>query len=107
MTQDDLARMSREELIQLALEQFEENNKLRADNEAMRLKLEKNKKPPTNSSNSSQPPARDQKANKPNDRKRHRHGPPVGHVKYERKFVAKPDHIVEAKSLVCGIYSHP
>ena len=61
MTQDDLARMSREELIQLALEQFEENNKLRADNEAMRLKLEKGKKPPTNSSNSSQPPSLDQK----------------------------------------------
>ena len=101
MTQDDLARMSREELIQLALEQFEENNKLRADNEAMRLKLEKNKKPPTNSSNSSQPPSRDQKANKPNDRKRHRHGPPVGHVKYERKLVAEPNHVVEAKPQVC------
>jgi transposase len=101
MTQDDLARMSREELIQLALEQFEENNKLRADIEAMRLKLEKGKKPPTNSSNSSQPPSQDQKANKAKDRKRHRHGPPVGHVKYERKFVAIPNHIVEAKTLVC------
>ena len=101
MTQDDLARMSREELIQLALEQFEENNKLRADNEAMRLKLEKGKKPPTNSSNSSQPPSLDQKANRPKDRKRHRHGPPTGHVKYERKFVAEPDHIVEVKPQVC------
>ncbi len=39
--------------------------------------------------------------NRPKDRKRHRHGPPVGHVKYERKFVAKPDHIVEVKPCVC------
>jgi transposase len=101
MTQDDLARMSREELIQYALKQFEENNKLRADNEALRLKMEKNKKPPTNSSNSSQPPSRDQKVNRPKDRKRHRHGPPVGHVKYERKFVAQPDHVVEVKPCVC------
>jgi transposase len=101
MTQDDLARMSRDELIQLALEQFEENNKLRADNEALKLKLEKSKKPPTNSSNSSQPPSQDQKANRPINRPRRRHGPPVGHVKYERKFVSKPDHLVEAKAEVC------
>ena len=67
----------------------------------MKLKLEKGKKPPTNSSNSSQPPSRDQKLNRPKERKRHRHGPPVGHVKYERKFVAEPDHIVEVKPQVC------
>lgn len=101
MTQEDLARMSREELIQYALEQFEENNKLRADNEALRLKMEKNKKPPTNSSNSSQASSKDQKANRPKDKRKHRHGPPMGHVKYERKLVAEPDHIVEVKPQVC------
>lgn len=102
MTQDELARMSREELIQWALEQWEENTKLRADNDALRMKLEKGKKPPTNSSNSSQPPSQDQKANRPKDKRKRRHGPPVGHVKSERKMVAKPDHLVEVKPQVCA-----
>ena len=101
MTQDDLAHMSREELVDLVLAQFGQITKLQADFEALKLKLEKGKKPPTNSSNSSQPPSRDQKSNLPEKRKRHRHGPPVGHVKYERKMVAKPDHIVEMKPQVC------
>src|SRR5512137_740344 len=101
MTHDDLARKSHEELIELILAQHAQLVALQADYEAMRLKLEKGKKPPTNSNNSSQPPSRDQKVNRPKDRKRHRHGPPVGHVKYERKFVAEPDHIVEVKSRVC------
>jgi transposase len=34
-------------------------------------------------------------------RKKHRHGPPKGHPKYERKFVAQPDHVVEVKPQVC------
>jgi transposase len=101
MTQDDLAKMSREELIGLVLEKFEQNNKLQAEIEALKLKLGKGKKPPTNSNNSSQPPSKDQKVNRPEERKRHRHGPPVGHVKYERKLVADPDHIVEVKPQVC------
>jgi len=94
MTRDDMARMSREELIDLALEQ-------NAEIEALKLKLEKGKKPPTNSSNSSQPPSQDQKANRPQDKRKRRHGPPMGHVKYERKMVAEPDHIVEVKPQMC------
>jgi transposase len=96
MTRDDFARMSREELIDLALEQ-------NAEIEALKMKLEKGKKkPPTNSSNSSQPPSRDQKPNQSKDkRKRHRHGPPDFHVKYERKLVADPKHTVEVKPQVC------
>jgi transposase len=101
MTQDDLAHMSREELVELVLAQFGQITKLQADFEALKMKLEKGKKPPTNSSNSSQPPSRDQKSNLPEKRKRHRHGSPVGHVKYERKMVANPDHIVEVKPQVC------
>jgi transposase len=101
MTRDDLARMSLDELIDLILAMQAQLVALRADYEALKMKLEKSKKPPTNSSNSSQPPSQDQKVNHPKDRKRHRHGPPVGHVKSERKFVEKPDHIVDVKSLVC------
>jgi transposase len=101
MTHGDLARMSREELIELTLKIYGQNVKLQAEIEALKLKLEKNKKPPTNSCNSSQPPSRDQKTNLPQERKKGRHGPPLGHVKHERKFVANPDHIVEVKPQVC------
>jgi transposase len=102
MTQDDLAQMSREELIELVLAEHAQLEWLRAEYEALKLKMEKGKKPPTNSGNSSQPPSRDQKVNLPKDRKKRRHGPPVGHEKHERKFVAKPDHLVEVKPQVCA-----
>jgi transposase len=94
MSRDDLARMNRDELIDLVLEK-------QSEIEALRLKMEKNKKPPTNSGNSSQPPSKDQKSNRPKEKRKHRHGPPMGHVKYERKMVAEPDHIVEVKPQTC------
>jgi transposase len=94
MTRDDLARKSREELIDLVLEK-------QAEVEALRVKLEKNKRPPTNSRNSSQPPSQDQKPDRPKDKRKKRHGPPLGHVKYERKLIAHPDHIVDVKPQVC------
>jgi transposase len=102
MTRSDLAQMSRDELIGLVLAQAEQNAKLQAEIEALRLKLEKGKKPPTNSGNSSQPPSRDQKGNLPPKRKRHKHGPPPGHAKFERKFVSQPDHVVELKPEICA-----
>jgi transposase len=101
MTQDDVTQMSRDELIHLVWQQYEQTLELQAEIEALRMKLEKGKKPPTDSSNSSQPPSQDQKANRPVNRPRRRHGPPMGHVKSERKFVAKPDHLVEARAQVC------
>ena len=101
MTQNDLAQMSREELIELILSQFEQLTQLKADYEALRLKLEKGKKPPTNSSNSSQPPSRDHKHSLPADRGKRKHGAPTGHPKHERKFVADPGHIVSVKAGTC------
>jgi transposase len=102
MTRDDVARMSRDELIEKVLADYAKLQEMQAEIDAMKLKLEKGKKPPTNSGNSSQPPSRDQKPNRPKEHKKHRHGPPVGHVKYERKFVAEPDHLVEIKPQACG-----
>ena len=101
MTPEELAQMSREELIQLILIQFEQLAQLRAEYEALRQKLEKGKKPPTNSSNSSQPPSRDHKRSLPSDRRKRKHGPPTGHPKQERKLVANPDHIVKVKTEWC------
>ena len=102
MTPDDLAQKSREELIELILSQFEQMAQLKADYEALRLKVEKGKKPPTNSSNSSQPPSRDHKRSLPSDRGKRKHGTPAGHPKYERKFVANPNHIVSVKAETCS-----
>ena len=108
MTQDELAQKSRDELIDLVLAeqaQLEATQELvvqlQADNEALKLKLEKGKKPPTNSSNSSQPPSRDHKPSLAKDRRKRKHGPPHGHPKHERKFVAQPDHIVNLKAEAC------
>jgi len=108
MTQDDLTKLSKEELVQMVLALYHQNEalqaaiaELKADNEALRLKLEKGKKPPTNSSNSSQPPSRDHKRNLPDDRRKRKHGPPVGHTRHERQFVVNPDHVVELKAETC------
>ncbi len=101
MSPNDLSQMSREELIELILRQFEELMRVKAEIEALRLKLEKGKKPPTNSSNSSQSPSRDHKRSLPSDRQKRKHGPPAGHPKSERKFVANPDRIVEVKTKTC------
>ena len=101
MTRNDLAQLSREELIDLVLAQFEQVSKLQAEVEALRRKLEQKQKPPTNSGNSSQPPSKDWKGNLPAKRRRRKHGPPLGHEKHEREFVAIPDHIVEVKVQVC------
>jgi len=108
MTQEGLAQLSRDELIQLILSMYQQNvalqgavAQLKADNEALRLKLEKGEKPPTNSSNSSQPPSRDHKRSLPSDRRKRKHGAPMGHAKHERKFVVNPDHIVAVKAETC------
>lgn len=94
MSKTDLEELSKEELIQLILV-------LQDEIEALKLKFEKNQKPPTSSKNSSQPPSRDQKGNLPAHRRRHRHGPPIGHEKHERKFIAQPDHVVELRAKSC------
>ena len=89
-----MTQLSHERLVNLVLEQ-------QAEIEALQMKLEKGKKPPTNSGNSSQPPSQDQKGNVSSKEKRHRHGPPKGHAKFEHKFVSQPDHVIELKPIIC------
>lgn len=94
MSKTDLEELSKEELIQLIL-------MLQDEIEALKLKFEKNQKPPPSSKNSSQPPSRDQKVSLPKDRRRRRHGPPIGHKKHERKFVAQPDQTIVLRAKSC------
>ena len=63
MNRTELELLSKEELIELILEQTRQLTQLRADFEALKLKLEGKQKPVTTSKNSSQPPSRDQKGN--------------------------------------------
>jgi transposase len=101
MAREELEELTKAELIELILGQAEQLAKLQADYEALKLKFEKNRKPPTTSQNSSQPPSRDQKGNKPKDRRKRRHGPPLGHEKHERKFVAQADQVVDVRPQSC------
>ena len=109
MSKDDLSQLTREGLIDLLLKQHEQIQvlqtmvqQLQHENEVLRKKLEQLQKPPTNSGNSSQPPALDHKGNRPGDKARKRHGPAKGHEKHERQFVAHPDHVVELKAQCCA-----
>ena len=105
---DELERLSKQELIDLILLQGAQLAevkdaflKLKADYEALKMKFDSNQKPPTSSKNSSQPPSKDQKSNQPKGKSRHRHGPPKGHEKHERKLVAQPDEVVDLRVKSC------
>jgi len=104
MSREELDLLTREQLLDLILMQFEQLKQLaqlQADYEALKMKFERNQKPPTTSRNSSQPPSRDQKGDQPKDRHRRRHGPPPGHEKHERQFVAQPDQVVDLRARSC------
>jgi transposase len=101
MAREELEALTKGDLIDLILKQAEQLAKLQADYEALKLKFEKNQKPPPSSQNSSQPPSRDQKRSLPSDRRKRKHGPPAGHPKHERKFVARPDHMVDVRTDTC------
>jgi transposase len=108
MNQEELEQLSKQELVELILlqrVQFVELQdtflKLKTDHEVLKMKFESNQKPPTSSKNSSQPPSKDQKSNQPKGKSRHRHGPPKGHEKHERKLVAQPDEVVDLRVRSC------
>ena len=54
MSRDKLAELEREALIELIMQQAQQIGTLQAEIEVLRKKLEKGKKPPRNSGNSSQ-----------------------------------------------------
>ena len=104
MNREELELLTREQLVDLILmqiEQLKQLAQLQADYEALKMKIERNQKPPTTSQNSSQPPSRDQKGNQVKDRRKRRHGPPPGHEKHERQFVAQPDQVIDLRAKEC------
>jgi transposase len=108
MIRDELEKLTKEELIELVLKQAQRLTEIEQLMVSMSVELEKlrqeqngPRKPPPSSKNSSQPPSRDQKPNKPKDSPKRKHGRGYGHDKAERPWVAEPDEVVELKAERC------
>ncbi len=93
---DALQELSREELIALNQRLIEEIQRLAAEVSALREELERSKRPPPTSRNSSQPPSQDWKGEHGKRRRRKKRGAQPGHAKAERALVEQPDQVIEA-----------
>lgn len=91
---ESLRDLSRDELIALVLQMAERLAQLEAE-------VERLKRPPTTSRNSSQPPSHDQKANAPKSKRRHHRGAKPGHPKADRALTATPDQVIEVHPCAC------
>lgn len=85
---DEIEQLSNSDLIMLVKALIIENQQLRAE-------IEKLRKPPASSGNSSLPPSRDQKRNIKSKRRK-KHGPRFGHQRSIRPLVDNPDQVIEA-----------
>jgi len=92
---DILSDLSREELVALIQRLFEEVRRLEAE-------VERLKQPPSTSHNSSQPPSRDWKADRPQRKRRKKVGAKVGHAKAERPLVDHPEKVIEVWVETCA-----
>jgi transposase len=100
-TVEQLDPLSREALLALVKELLllvDQQQKRIAELEAEIATL---RQPPPTSVNSSQPPSRDQKANKAKPKRRKKYGPPPGHPKHSRPLVDNPDQVVVASVEEC------
>ena len=93
-SRDSLRDLTREDLIELILQQAEEIRRLQEEMAAL-------KKPTTTSRNSSQPPSRDWKSNRAARKRNKRRGAKPGHAKAERPLVDKPDQVIEVHVALC------
>ena len=99
-TREALEQLSKEELIDLFLAMFEANEaeiaKLAAEIERVKTS------PPTTSQNSSQPPSRDNKGNRPEKQAGKKRGAKKGHEMMRRELVDKPDRVIEGQMGRCS-----
>jgi transposase len=102
LTTEQIAELSHAELMALVTELIATVRRLETENHQLKAELAKRPLPPPTSQNSSQPPSRDVKRNRTGARKRKKHGPPFGHARQMRAWVAKPDRIIEAAVASCG-----
>jgi len=90
-----LRDLSPEEMIALIQRLFEEVRRLEAE-------VERLKQPPPTSHNSSQPPSRDWKTDRPKRKRRKKVGAQPGHAKAERRLVDSPDKVIDAWVETCA-----
>jgi transposase len=95
-TTEQIAHLTHAELSALVKELIVAVQRLEAENRQLKAELAKERPSPPTSDNSSQPPSRDVKRNLPADRTRKKLGPPFGHARQTRSWVAQPDRIIEA-----------
>jgi transposase len=95
-TMNQLDELSRADLLALVKELLVAVERVQAENRELKAALEKERRPPATSRNSSQPPARDEKSTRPLGNKPKKLGPPFGHARKTRPLVDNPDRIIEA-----------
>jgi transposase len=91
---DTLGELTREELIALVQRLIEKVRRLEAE-------VDRLQPPSATSRNSSQPPSRDWKADRPKRRRRKKAGAQPGHPKAERALVENPDQVIEVWVETC------
>lgn len=99
---EQLDQLSREELLSLVKQLMLVVEQQQARIAELEAEITKLRQPPANSSNSSQPPSRDQKPNSLAKQPRKKHGPPFGHPKYSRPLVEHPDRVIAAPVQECA-----
>jgi transposase len=101
-TTEHIVQLTHAELVALVRELIGVVQRLEAENQQLKAELAKAPPWPPTSQNSSQPPSRDVKRNLAANRKLKKHGPPFGHTRQTRPWVAEPDRIIEARVESCG-----
>lgn len=101
-TTEHLGALSHAELVALVKELIVAVQRLEAENQQLKAGLAKGPPPPPPSQNSPQPPARKVKRNLPVIRKRKKHGPPFGHARQMRAWLAQLDRMMEATGGCCA-----
>jgi transposase len=97
---DQIDQLPHAELVALVKTLIVEVQRLQLENHELKAEIEKLRKQPASSSNSSLPPSRDQKRNIKGKRRK-KHGPRYGHQRVIRPLVDDPDQVIEATVQRC------
>ncbi|HZF40600.1 MAG TPA: IS66 family transposase [Blastocatellia bacterium] len=100
LTTEQLDKFTREELLELVIRQQEIIALLQAEVAALKAELEKFRRPPATSRNSSRPPSLDRKANSDPQRKKRKKSR-RGHARQTRPLVDNPDQIIPVPVTEC------
>jgi transposase len=101
ISEEQLEKLSREELVALVKLLLAEIGQLRARVAELEARAS-SAPPPATSRNSSQPPSRDQKTNAGEKKSQKRVGAQPGHEAATRPLVENPDRVIEAKVRQCA-----